>query len=121
MTTDVLVPITPELLTYFIEDGCIDRLKLAERVGTLLNDGLPSPDYQPADIADLENGVRQPTRDEWRALATALRRPTAAFLLPSPPDPVEMNALDQAEQDIWQAIEDLLLVTLRHALVGRRS
>jgi len=97
-------PITPEILTWFLDSACVDREKLAQRLGRSV-----------VDILAWENGNWEPSKDDVRKLATILRRPTAAFLLPKKyvedhADPYSLESIDatyEAANDLIELIREL--------------
>jgi Zn-dependent peptidase ImmA (M78 family) len=70
-----LVPITPGVLRWAIRESGFDELGLAEEIG------VPSERLQ-----EWQTGDDKPSKTEFDALVSKLRRPTAFFFLPAPPD-----------------------------------
>ncbi len=74
MGRSVQVPITPAVLEWAIEESGMDRAAVAHKV-----------EVEPDQLDAWLRGDERPTLTAFKKLATALRRPTATFLLPSPP------------------------------------
>ena len=75
MPRTTLVPITPTVLSWAIEQSGYTRPEISERLKL--------------DVADLrawESGKSKPGLGAFRSLARILRRQTAVFLLPEPPE-----------------------------------
>lgn len=75
MAPPTLVPITPAVLEWAIEQAGVTDDDVAERsrVGTDL-------------VAAWRTGEAQPTKTQFKNLVTLLRRPTSFFFLPQPPE-----------------------------------
>jgi Zn-dependent peptidase ImmA (M78 family) len=74
MARSVLVPITPSVLQWAIDESGHSTDALAKRV-----------DVKEAELEAWLRGESQPSLTAFKKLALALRRPTATFLLPKPP------------------------------------
>ena len=74
MSSPTIVPITPKLLSWAIDESGFTR----SEVSAHLNVGLP-------ELRAWEKGDSQPTLGEFRSLARLLRRQTAVFMLPERP------------------------------------
>jgi Zn-dependent peptidase ImmA (M78 family)/transcriptional regulator with XRE-family HTH domain len=68
------VPITPSVLEWALREAGSDAARLSERVGV-----------DQSAVAAWLSGTSSPTLTQFRKIASSLRRPTATFLLPSPP------------------------------------
>jgi Zn-dependent peptidase ImmA (M78 family)/transcriptional regulator with XRE-family HTH domain len=92
------VPISGVVLEWAREQDGLTRGELAEAVGS-----------DPGEVAKWETGQSRPSRGEFTKLAKVLRRPSAVFFLPSPPQEAALpksfrsvpglagHALDQGE------------------------
>lgn len=74
MGRSVHVPITPSVLEWAIKESGLDRATVAEKI-----------EVESDRLDAWLRGDEQPSLTAFKKLATALRRPTATFLLPSPP------------------------------------
>lgn len=74
MPRTTLVPITPTVLSWAIEESGYTRPEISERLKVDL-----------ADLRAWESGKSKPSLSAFRSLARILRRQTAVFLLPEPP------------------------------------
>ncbi len=68
------VPVTPEVLAWAMEQSGVDPADLADRANT-----------DPNVVLEWLQGDAQPTKTQFRAIISMLRRPAAFFLLPRPP------------------------------------
>src|SRR6185436_19946297 len=75
MGRSIHVPITPSVLQWAIEESGLSTDVLAERV-----------DVDETELEAWLRGQAQPSLTAFNNLAVALRRPTATFLLPRPPN-----------------------------------
>lgn len=74
MPRATLVPITPSVLSWAIEESGYPRSEISGRLK-----------IDSATLASWERGESNPTLTEFRSLAHLLRRQTAVFFLPEPP------------------------------------
>jgi Zn-dependent peptidase ImmA (M78 family)/transcriptional regulator with XRE-family HTH domain len=74
MSRAIQVPITPTVLQWAIAESGLDAANVAEKI-----------EVTPEQLDAWLRGEEQPSLTAFKKLATVLRRPTATFLLPSPP------------------------------------
>lgn len=71
-----LIPINPRVLAWAIDER-----------GLTVDDLARSMNEDPAVVGGWVTGSHQPTKGQWTALASKLKRPRSVFLLPEPPEP----------------------------------
>jgi transcriptional regulator with XRE-family HTH domain len=74
MSRAILVPITPSVLTWAIDQAGVDVEDVADRTGV-----------ESQEVSAWLRGEAQPTKTQFRNLTAFLKRPDAFFLLPEPP------------------------------------
>jgi hypothetical protein len=60
-------------------------------------------------LQEWEAGEVKPSWYEWQRLAEVLRRPSAAFFLPGPLEPRQLDAVDRLSALIEDAVSELFI------------